>query len=164
MASRNLDDLDHPFRGKARKFIILCEQAGLEVLIYCTARGLEEQSILYRQSRTLSEIKAKAKELADVYGRSDLAKILLDVGPQNGPHVTNAGPGQSLHNYGLAFDGVPIIHGKPIWDTESPLWRLYGDIAEMAGMDWSGSWIRFTEYPHCQEHDVRWQDLIVRKV
>ena len=158
MASRNIDDLQYNVRIKARNFLTLCEEAGLEVLIYCTARGMEEQSILYRQSRTLSEIKAKAKELSDVYGRSDLAKILMSVGPQSGPHVTNAGPGQSLHNYGLAFDGVPMIHGKPIWDVKSPLWQVYGDIAERAGLSWSGNWKGFKEYPHCQ--DGRWQDLI----
>jgi hypothetical protein len=118
MGSRNIDDLQYPVRIKCRQFVELCKQEGLEVLIYCTARGLEEQSILYRKTRTLSTIKQKAKELADVWGRSDLAKILLGVGPQSGKlgrHITNAGPGQSLHNYGLAFDGCPIIHGKLLW-------------------------------------------------
>lgn len=160
MASRNIDDLKYPVRVKCRQFVELCKQEGIEVLIYCTARSPEEQSILYRQSRTLNKIKEKAKELSDVYGRSDLAKILLGVGPQNGPHVTNAGPGQSLHNYGLAFDGCPIIHGKPVWDIESNLWEIYGGVADQVGLTWAGNWKSFKEFPHCQETGVRWQDLI----
>lgn len=158
MASRDIEDLQYSVKVKAKEFQFLCEQAGLEVLIYCTTRSFEEQSILYRQSRTLTEIKAKARELADVYGRSDLAKILMGVGPQNGPHVTNAGPGQSLHNYGFAFDGVPMTHGKPMWDKESPLWQVYGELANRAGLEWAGDWKGFVEFPHCQEG--RWQDMI----
>ena len=83
----------------------------------------------------------------------------MSVGPQSGPHVTNAAPGESLHNYGYAFDGVPMVCGKPEWDAESELWQVYGDIAVDCGLIWAGNWKKFKEYPHCQE-DYEWKDLL----
>ena len=140
MSSRSLDTLDPGTRHKAERFLSLADDATLDVLIYCTLRTTEEQAILYRQSRPLSKIKIKAHELSDTYGRSDLAKILLDVGPQHGAHVTNAGPGQSLHNYGYAFDGVPLRHGKPVWGTRSradlSLWGCM--VIWQMRLDWNG--------------------------
>jgi len=162
--SRRIEDLDSGTRAKAERFLVLTEEAGLDVLIYCTLRTFTDQAILYRQSRTLSVIKKMAHELSDTYGRSDLANILLEAGPQSGPHVTNAAPGQSLHNYGKAFDGVPLRGGKPVWGTSDKddirLWTVYGELAEMAALEWAGRWISFKEFPHCQQSGARWRDLI----
>ena len=166
MSSRSLDTLDPGTRQKAERFLSMADDAALDVLIYCTLRTKSEQAILYRQSRPLSTIKMKAQELSDTYGRSDLAKILMDVGPQHGAHVTNAAPGQSLHNYGYAFDGVPLRHGKPVWGTRSKddlsLWGVYGDLADASGLEWAGHWKNFREFPHCQQSGIRWQELIRR--
>ena len=164
MASRDIHDLDKATRIKAERFIVLCDENDFDVLIYCTLRSPEDQSILYRQSRSLSIIKNKARELSDTHGRSDLAQILMSVGPQSGPHVTQAAPGQSLHNYGMAFDGVPMRGGKPVWGSRASddlsLWRQYGELASMVGLEWAGNWTNFVEFPHCQQKNERWQDLI----
>ncbi len=168
MASRSIADLETTTRAKAEKFISLADAVPkFDYLIYCTLRTNEEQAILYRQSRPLSEIKAKAKELSDTWGRADLAKILMDAGPQYGPHVTNAAPGQSLHNYGMAFDAVPMRNGKPVWGTsdadDKRLWTIYGELAEMAGLEWAGNWSTFREFPHCQQ-TADWRELIGRGI
>lgn len=164
MASRRLSDLHPDTRRKVSTFLALAEDAHFPVLIYCTYREDEEQARLFRQGRTISEIVAKAEELRTEYGRMDLAKLLMDVGPQYGRRVTNAGPGQSLHRYRYAADGVPLRDGKPIWDDEVPedkaAWARYGELAEAAGLEWSGRWQHFKETPHIQEPGVRWQDLI----
>ena len=164
MSSRSLDTLKSSVRHKAERFLALADEAVLDVLIYCTHRSVEEQAILYRQSRPLSRIKNKARELSDNYGRADLAKVLMDVGPQHGKHVTDAGPGQSMHNYSYAFDGVPLRHGKPVWGTRAKadlvLWAVYGDLADAAGLEWAGHWTRFREFPHCQQSGIKWQELI----
>lgn len=171
MSSRNIDDLSYPIRKTCKDFVALGKEQGLDIMVYCTARDITEQAMLYRQGRSLAKIKSKAKQLSDVYGRSDLAKLLLDVGPQQGRRVTNAGPGQSMHNYGEAFDAVPMIGGKPLWsDTEGggavedahdeAIWQKYGELARYCGLQWAGDWTGFKEYPHCQSEDVTWKDLI----
>jgi len=164
MASRSLDDLQEKIKEMALSLIERCEHEGLDILIYCTLRSFEEQAKLYRKGRLLSQIEAKAEELRNEWERPDLADILISVGPQNGKRVTYAGPGQSMHNYGLAFDSVPLRGGKPVWEAtrieDKELWELYGRLGVDVGLEWSGNWTRFKEFPHMQMPGARWKDLI----
>lgn len=164
--SRKISDLHSSFREKALLFQHACDEEGLQVLIYCTLRTVEQQARLYRKGRSFQEIQNKAVELKTVYRRPDLAKILLDVGPQKSKTiVTWAGPGQSLHNYGLAFDGCPTQEGKLVWAEKDPeddlLWLKYGDVAKSFDLVWAGNWKKSKrEFPHVQMPDVHWRDLI----
>jgi peptidoglycan L-alanyl-D-glutamate endopeptidase CwlK len=166
MASRDLNDLQDRINEMARSLLDRCADEGLEILIYCTLRPLEEQAKLFRQGRSLRQIRAKAEELRNRWGRPDLADLLLDVGPQSGRRVTYAGPGQSMHNYGLAFDAVPLSGGKPLWQTTKPedkaMWESYGRLGVEQGLEWAGNWSRFKEFPHMQEEGARWRDLITQ--
>jgi len=164
MASRSLEDLKKETKKKAEAFLELCRKNDLEVLVYCTLRPPEEQARLYRQSRSRDQIRAKAAELKNEWGRPDLAELLISVGPQEGPLVTYAGPGQSMHQYGLAFDAVPCRGGKPVWgtrrDEDHRMWDLFGQFGVKAGLEWAGEWTRFIEFPHLQEPGAQWQELI----
>ena len=137
---------------------------GAELLIYCTLRSFEKQARLFRRGRSLIAIQERAHILRKKWNRDDLADILIDVGPQYGRIVTYAAPGQSMHNYRLAFDAVPLRDGKPVWghDTEyeKDLWESYGRIAVNAGLEWAGNWKSWNEYPHCQKKGMDWKDLI----
>ncbi len=165
--SRKISDLQVPFREQAQHFKSACSEKNLEVLIYCTRRTPEEQARLYRQGRTLAEIELKATEIDKKYHRPDLAEILLNAAPQKSKNIiTWAGPGQSLHNYGAAFDGCPMRDGKPVWGTrqtdDMQLWQRYGKIAEGLGLTWAGNWPeRKREFPHVQQTNLRWQDFIL---
>ena len=129
MASRRIDDLHPVFQPYARAFKAACEVAGLDVLIYCTLRDNAEQAELYALGRT-----------------------------KPGKRVTNAPPGSSAHNYGLALDGVPLLNGKPQWAATSPLWQRYGELAVAAGCEWAGNWKgSMREFPHVQM--ARWRDF-----
>lgn len=64
------------------------------------------------------------------------------------PKVTNARGGQSMHNYGLAVDFAFVVNGKLSWDED--LYRRIGPWAKLAGLEWGGSWTRFTDKPHVQ--------------
>jgi len=167
--SRNLSDLKEPFREHALQFSDACKAEGIEVLIYCTKRTFVEQAVLYRQGRSFTEISHKADELRKVYEREDLSDILMGVGPQRETRiVTWAGPGQSLHNYGYAFDGCPLKQGKAVWGTSHPddiaMWATYGFVAKELGLEWAGDWPKAKrEFPHVQFPGVNWRTLIGEK-
>ena len=166
MASRKLGDLKPNIRRMCRELMQRSEAEGLDLLIYCTLRPAEEQAKLYRQGRPLATIQQKADELRNRWGRPDFADLLLSVGPQQGKIVTYAGPGQSMHSYGLAFDGVPMRNGKAVWGASRPedrqLWQLYGRLGVEIGLEWAGNWKKFKEFPHMQEPSSRWQELILQ--
>lgn len=152
MASRDLKDLVAAASDKALIVQQACREAGgFDLLIYCTLRSLEEQARLYRQSRSRSEINAKMDKLSS-RGFDYLARIIESVGPCYGRHVTNAAPGESWHNYGEAWDAVPLIDGKPAWNylQAKAHWDAYGEAVRQAGMNWAGDWTGFREYPHAQ--------------
>jgi len=55
--------------------------------------------------------------------------------------VTQARPGDSYHQYGLAFDVVPTEYlGLPGWNPSGPHWAKIGEIAERLGLTWGGRW------------------------
>jgi len=164
--SRKIEDLTEETQGLIATFRILTSERNLDILLYCTYRPAHEQARLYCQGRSRSAIEKKAAELEVEWERPDLAGMLRVIGPQRGPVVTNAGPGQSIHQYRMAADGVPMIGGKPVWGAstqrERDLWALYGECAEEAGLEWAGRWTRFREFPHVQMPGANWRDLIER--
>ena len=67
-----------------------------------------------------------------------------------GKIVTNARAGQSYHNWRVAFDFVPIVHGKAQWSDVATFTNC-GEIAESVGLEWAGRWKgKFREMAHCQ--------------
>lgn len=171
---RNKAGLDKRMLPHLDLLELAADKRNLEILIHCTLRTEREQAILFRQGRALWQIKARANDLATLYGRVDLADTLMGVGPQKGDiKRTNAAPGQSMHQYGLAFDACPVWHGKLIYDgpddhipdaIEAELWALYGECVKEAGLDWAGEWKGgMREMPHAQYPGVDWRDLIMRK-
>ena len=139
MSSRLLTDLHPDLYPLATHFLALCKARGLDLVVTCTYRSNDEQAALYAQGRG-----------------------------SPGPIVTHAKPGQSKHNLvdaagkpaAEAFDVVPILNGKPIWedprDPDSDWsndwgWRVVGEVAEEVGLDWYGRpGSPFREAPHLQ--------------
>jgi len=147
VASRDLADLTSETREKAQYVIRYCADHGVELLVYCTARSLQEQARLFRQSRTLPQITRYIRDLRE-RGYHVFADIVEEVGPQRGDWATNAGPGESWHNYLEAFDSVVVVAGKLLWKVYyndhhdnpqvRPAWQTYGKAVEAAGMRWLG--------------------------
>lgn len=164
MANRDIKYLKPSIREKTELLKAACISEDFEILIYCTYRSFGEQARLYRRGRTLKQIQNKADELEEKWQRPDLAEILMNVGPQYGRVVTYAGPGQSLHNYGYAFDAVPMLNGKPVWGKKNvidrELWHQYGKLGVSCGLEWAGNWKNFKEFPHMQEPNIDWRNLI----
>ena len=118
--SRNIDDLEPKVANLCRKFIAECDRHGIDVLITSTIRDHESQAVLYAQGRR-----------------------------KPGKKVTNAKPGQSFHNWRVAFDFVPIINGKCQWN-DPRLFTKCGEIAEALGLEWAGRRVHMKEMAHCQ--------------
>jgi len=108
--SRSLDDLTADFRTYVDPWLADCLAAEIDILVTCTYRPMEDQAVLYAQGRTTP-----------------------------GRIVTNAKPGQSAHNYRLALDVVPLVHGKPDWSGDSPLWQQLAGLGQARGLDWLGA-------------------------
>jgi peptidoglycan L-alanyl-D-glutamate endopeptidase CwlK len=165
--SRSLVDLTDEIRLRAQTMLTLALEDGLDLLVYCTYRTPEEQARLYRRGRSLIEIESRAQELSTDWQRPDLAEILLEVGPQYGRRiVTYAAPGQSAHQYRVAWDAVPMRAGKPVWHTEEQqdrdLWMRYGRVVESIRMDWAGNWSEERrEFPHAQIWGFDWREWIL---
>lgn len=101
MASRKLEDLAPIFRARVVEWLADCHAESLDLLIYCTHRSHNEQADLYKIGRT---VKGAGVTKTRPMGRK----------------VTNAKPGQSAHQWGLAIDFVPMKNGKAMWgDTKA---------------------------------------------
>ena len=68
---------------------------------------------------------------------------------QPGKVVTRARGGQSWHNFRVAFDFVPVVHGKAVW-TDLALFRRCGEIGESLGLEWGGRGQGMRDRPHMQ--------------
>ena len=117
-----------------------------------TLRTIAEQDALYAQGRT---------RLYDAAGKK-LEK------------VTNARGGESVHNYGLAFDIVLLIDKNNDGIFETASWDLLldrdndgkADWAEIVnhfkshGWAWGGDWKKFPDYPHFEKtFGHKWKSL-----
>lgn len=127
--SRDIKDLHPSVAAKVVAFVASCKSVGIDILITSTLRDMESQAALYAQGRTAP-----------------------------GKIVTNAKAGQSFHNYGLAFDFVPIVNGKAAWN-DTKLFTRCGEIAESVGLEWAGRWKSFKELAHCQAPGLKLADL-----
>lgn len=67
-----------------------------------------------------------------------------------GPIVTNAPPGHSYHNLGLAVDLVPMSHGQAIWDTEDARWAGMVALGTALGLTSGACWQSIKDFPHFQ--------------
>lgn len=56
-----------------------------------------------------------------------------------GSIVTYAKGGESFHNYGLAFDVVPVVNGKATYTYD---WNKIGLLGKSVGLEWGG------DFPH----------------
>lgn len=96
----------------------------------CTSgrRTMEEQRAIYAQGRT-----------------------------KPGNVVSNASPGSSAHNYGLAADLAPLGEdGRIDWQAPRVIWENMADIAEEMGLTAGAHFKTITDFPHV-EHPL-WKE------
>ena len=119
--SRSIEDLHPRVREKCIAYQKACGAAGIDIIITSTLRDAESQNALYAQGRTAP-----------------------------GKIVTRVKGGYSFHNFGVAFDFVPIVNGKAVWN-DNDLWAKCGSIGRAVGLEWGGDWRTFVDKPHMQD-------------
>lgn len=115
----------HPrIQDMARETLVRAYKQGLSLIVTQGLRTNEEQARLYAQGRTTP-----------------------------GQIVTNAPPGSSWHNFGLAFD-VAVLdpYGKSTWPENEALWQKIGTIGKSTGLQWGGDWTSIKDRPHFEYH------------
>ena len=131
--SRNFGDLKDADRPKFVQLVANCKERGHTMRPFFTFRDVIEQAKLWRQSRSGHEIRDAIKMLERECAPF-LANVLNTVGPQYGRWVTNALPGQSWHQWGMAIDCFLMEHGKAVWDTEHEGYEVYAYEAKTLGL------------------------------
>lgn len=126
--SARVEDLEPVTRKLCDAFLSAVAALGtIEIRVTHTLRTMDEQAKLYAQGRTLP-----------------------------GPIVTKAKPGQSPHNFGMAFD-ICFAGKKPYPPEEDPRWLELGQLGESLGLSWggpTGHLDRFTfDRPHFERPD-----------
>ena len=134
---RAIDTLAPYFQKRVRGWCTEMVNSKIPPLIYCGRRTMEEQTALF------------------AIGRTSPGKV-----------VTKARAGESYHNYGLAFDWVPL---KPApkdptllvidWGDETAfrLGEHIGLSFELAAISWETGHLQAAEYP-------TWRDILHNKV
>jgi peptidoglycan L-alanyl-D-glutamate endopeptidase CwlK len=115
--SRSIEDLHPLLRARVEEWQQDCKFAGLDILITCTLRSMETQAVLYTYGRSVQNPNSKPTP------KYPLGKV-----------ATNALPGQSAHNYGLAIDFVIMNNGKADWTGTSHNWNKAIELAQARGM------------------------------
>lgn len=108
----------------AREFLANIQKSGLlgdvTIKLISGTRNYEEQAELFKQGRT-----------------------------KPGRIVTNAGPGQSNHNFGIAWD-IGLFKGTDFLD-ESPLYAKIGkEGKKITSLEWGGDFSTIIDMPHFQ--------------
>lgn len=117
----------HPIVGAAAEKVIRQAYAeGINIEVVQGLRTMDEQAALYAQGRTMP-----------------------------GDIVTNAKPGSSYHNYGLAFDyALLYADGSDVSWIVNDQWRRVGTIGESLGFVWGGRWTMqkegIVDFPHLE--------------
>src|SRR5215469_10219579 len=116
-----LKDVHPLLADKVRQMADLLAQEGITIRVTQGLRTWDEQDKLYQQGRTTP-----------------------------GEIVTNAQPGYSYHNFGLAVDVVPMMPLGPDWDVTHPVWGRTVAVGVSVGLAPGALWRTFKDYPHFQ--------------
>jgi peptidoglycan L-alanyl-D-glutamate endopeptidase CwlK len=116
-SERNIATLEPQTAKLAREHLRRLQAEGLNFKVTSATRTFAEQAALFAKGRTAK-----------------------------GPKVTNARPGSSWHNYGVAYD-LTLFSGKnPVWDSKH--YATAGRIGKELGLRWGGDFRSIVDRPH----------------
>lgn len=113
-----------PFLAALMAMIAEASSLKTDFFVISGFRTYSEQSALYFQGRTMA-----------------------------GPMVTRAMAGESPHNFGIAADlsrDADTIRAGLQPDYKPESYEILRELAPKHGLEWGGSWAKFTDRPHVQ--------------
>jgi peptidoglycan L-alanyl-D-glutamate endopeptidase CwlK len=122
--SRDLELLTPEFGEKVQRLLSACKEDGYTLVPFYTVRDVWCQARMWRQSRSWTEIKRAITDLKAAEAHW-IAEVLEGVGPQYGRWATNALPGLSWHQYGVAVDCFVLENKRAIWKDNHPGYITY---------------------------------------
>ena len=162
MAQRDTRLLEPDTREMVAALVTGCRQRGVEMRPYCTVRTPQEQAKIWRQSRSGERIERRIRDLRDK-GAPWLADVLEGVGPQEGPPITGALPGESWHQWAEACDLFWLVDGDAVWGADKMIdgqngYRVMTEVARSVGLhvvSFTGSdGRRIRDWPHVQRREA----------
>lgn len=121
ISEARLQEVHPKLAERVRSMAELLESENIEIQVTQGYRSWQEQAELYAQGRTAP-----------------------------GSIVTNAEPGHSYHNFGLAVDVAPFDGGIPDWDANHPAWKRIVAVGLSVGLVSGSEWRTFPDWPHFQ--------------
>jgi peptidoglycan LD-endopeptidase CwlK len=106
---------------KVRAMAAQLEAEGIDIRVTQSLRSMAEQEALYAQGRT-----------------------------EPGQIVTDARPGSSWHNYGLAVDVAPLTPQGVDWNIAHPVWGRIVAVGTSLGLFAGAEFRTFPDWPHFQ--------------
>lgn len=117
-----LKDVHPELARRVRQMSDMLELEGITIRVTQGLRSWAEQAKLYDQGRS-----------------------------EPGVVVTNAQPGHSYHQFGLAADVVPLVKdGQADWNPQHPAWQRLVAVGTSLGLESGSLWRSFPDYPHFQ--------------
>jgi peptidoglycan LD-endopeptidase CwlK len=104
-----------------REMAAQLEAEGIDIRVTQSLRTMAEQEALYAEGRT-----------------------------EPGAVVTNAQPGYTWHQFGLAVDVAPLTPQGVDWNTSHPVWGRIVAVGTGLGLMAGAEWRSFPDWPHFQ--------------
>lgn len=147
ISESRLAQLYPPFASMIRQ--VYTDLIGEQILTRVTQglRSWNEQATIYAQGRTIPGPACKHDGVARPVGTCPDHPF--------GATVTNAAPGTSWHNFGLAVDLCPSTHGPgmpfdPDWNESHPSWGRIVAVGQARGLVSGATFRTRPDEPHLQ--------------
>jgi peptidoglycan LD-endopeptidase CwlK len=121
ISEKRLSEVYPGLADKVRQMAAQLEAEGIDIRVTQSLRPWKEQEALYEQGRS-----------------------------QPGEIVTNARPGYSWHQFGLAVDVAPLTPQGVDWNTSHPVWVRIVAVGESLGLFPGAEFRSFPDWPHFQ--------------
>jgi len=149
--SRKIEDLKPEMQILCKQHVENCKKRNVDILVYFTYRTSLEQDAIYSQGRDGHIVVNYKRKLAGLPEISEVEASKI---------VSWAKSGESFHEFGLAYDAVPLLKDKKCdWNKSDPdSWTILFEEARKLGLT-LGHDFKKKDDPHFQMSGISKEDL-----